>query len=71
MLFFCTLCRFLTCLFSDVRNEPQLPYTVETQEDNPELFNFRQNEAVQELRDQYAADLIVLVGVFPQVCGRA
>lgn len=50
---------------------PQLPYTVQTQEDNPELFNFRQNEAVKVLRDQYQADLVVLVGVFPAVCGRA
>lgn len=49
----------------------QLPYTVQTQDDNPELYNFRSNADVQALRDQHQADLVVLVGVFPSVCGRA
>lgn len=50
---------------------PQLPYVVESQEDNTELNIFRGNDAVKALRDQYQADLVVLVGVFPAVCGRA
>lgn len=50
---------------------PQLPYVVESEDDSVELYNFRENDAVKELRDQYAADLVVLVGNFPAVCGRA
>lgn len=49
----------------------QLPYTVESEEDNSELSIFTNNEDVQDLRDRYLADLVVLVGVFPAVCGRA
>lgn len=56
------------CLFSCL---PQLPYTVGSRDDNTELFNLRINDAVKVLRDQYQADLVVLVGVFPAVCGRA
>eukprot|EP00752_Nemacystus_decipiens_P010084 g8986.t1 len=48
-----------------------LPYTVQTQDDNIELFNLRVNNDVKALRNQYQADLVVLVGVFPAVCGRA
>eukprot|EP00903_Cladosiphon_okamuranus_P011266 g10624.t1 len=49
----------------------KLPYTVQTQEDNAELYNFKENADVKVLRDQYQADLVVMVGVFPDVCGRA
>ena len=50
---------------------PQLPYTVQSRDDNDELFNFRQNDDVRDLREKHQADLVVLVGVFPAVCGRA
>lgn len=49
----------------------QLPYVVGSTDDNDELFNLRVNQDVEDLRDQYLADLVVMVGVFPAVCGRA
>lgn len=49
---------------------PQLPYVVVSEDDADELYNLTVNEAVKDLRDQYKADLVVLVGVFPDTCGR-
>lgn len=48
----------------------QLPYVVESEDDSIELYNFRENDDVKDLRDQYRADLVVLVGEFPSTCGR-
>lgn len=48
----------------------QLPYTVDSDDNLDELYVFTYDEAVHDLRDQYQADLVVLVGYFPGVCGR-
>ena len=49
----------------------QLPYVVETTDAEQELVLLRLDTDVQDLRDQHHADLVVLVGDFPQFCGIA
>lgn len=48
---------------------PQLPYNQASEDDNAELRILTYNEAVETMRDDYKADLVVLVGSFPGVCG--
>ena len=50
---------------------PQLPYVVETTDPDREHTIFSLDTDVQALRDQHNADLVVLVGDFPSVCGLA
>lgn len=47
----------------------QLPYSQTTQDSTVELPGMRANAAVQALRDQVQADLVLLVGDFPGTCG--
>ncbi|CAM9373919.1 unnamed protein product, partial [Ectocarpus sp. 8 AP-2014] len=50
----------------------QLPYNQmldDTTDYNPELEAMTGNAAVAALRDQYEADLVLLVGYFPNTCG--
>ncbi len=48
---------------------PQLPYDQGTTDPGTELSFLRENQDVIDLRDQYGADLVVLVGNFPGTCG--
>ncbi|CAN0406342.1 unnamed protein product, partial [Ectocarpus sp. 12 AP-2014] len=57
--------------FNLVRVE-QLPYdqlSPFTSDYEPELRAMTDNAAVAALRDQYGADLVLLVGYFPNTCG--
>ena len=47
----------------------QLPYAQATFGSSEGLSTVRTNTEVAALRDQYHADLVVLVGNFPDTCG--
>lgn len=47
----------------------QLPYNQGSTNPSTELSFLRTNAAVNAIRDEYFADLVVLVGNFPGTCG--
>ena len=49
----------------------QLPYVAETTDHDRELSILRLDADVQDLRDQHHADLVVMVGDLPLICGLA
>lgn len=48
---------------------PKLPYAQESEDYSAELGEMRLDAEVAQLRNNYGADLVVLVGAFPTVCG--
>lgn len=49
---------------------PKLPYTQENRDSSDGLYALRDDAEVAQLRDDYGADLVILAGDFPDVCGR-